>query len=833
MRAVKSTITAAGNLKRDFPDEEEEVLLLRGLRDVNVPKFLAHDLPLFDGIIADLFPGIEPPAVDYVDLYASLTAACKEQGIQDVDPFIFKVVQLYETTLVRHGLMLVGPTMAGKTCCWRTLQRAMTMLNGHGDPKFEKVRVVALNPKSITMGQLYGEFDDNTHEWTDGVLACYMRECSEDTKPDKKWMMFDGPVDAVWIENMNTVLDDNKKLCLVSGEIIQLSMQMTMMFEVEDLAVASPATVSRCGMIYMEPGALGLEPLLSSWTQRLHDGVKQHSEMLTRMFRALVPEGLRFVRRNLKETVATVPHNLVMSCFSVMDSLVKPYVRGEGDDPLTKDEREAIAAMLPSLFLFSVVWSVGASCDKGGRPQFDAFLRGIVLEAGLELAEGAMFPDTASVYEWCFDKETRTWVRWMQTIEEFKCNPDLPFSSIIVPTADTVRYTYLIDILLAQGKHVLCCGETGTGKTLNVANKLMTGLPADFVPVFMTFSARTSANMTQDIIDAKMDKRRKGVYGPPSGKKYVIFVDDLNMPMREKYFAQPPIELLRQWFDHEGWYDRKPPCAFRTIVDTQFVGSMGPPGGGRNPVTNRLLRHFNFLSFTEMSDESIERIFSTILGAYFRKYFNEGIQGITQRIVLATIQMYNNIRAELLPTPSKSHYTFNLRDLSKVVQGVTRADPRGTGQPAQILALWLHECSRVFEDRLINDEDHAWFRSQQDMLLRTHFEQGYDEVVPMERLIYGDYLVPGADPRVYAQIQDLPRLVKLVEEYLEARARWGLPAAPPFGERGGRRGCAPAAVVRKRAAAPPPPPSARNPPPPTHSPLHQTLSTPQPPPQTP
>ena len=127
------------------------------------------------------------------------------------------------------------------------------------------------------MGQLYGFTDPGTLEWQDGVLAKLVLEASKDESPEKHWILFDGPVDALWIENMNTVLDDNKKLCLNSGQIIQLTERMTMMFEVEDLAVASPATVSRCGMVYMEPESLTLSPLVTSWLNTLPEKVKANT----------------------------------------------------------------------------------------------------------------------------------------------------------------------------------------------------------------------------------------------------------------------------------------------------------------------------------------------------------------------------------------------------------------------------------------------------------------------------------------------------------------------------------------------------------------------------
>mmetsp|Transcript_9667 Transcript_9667/g.9378 ORF Transcript_9667/g.9378 Transcript_9667/m.9378 type:complete len:296 (+) Transcript_9667:1687-2574(+) len=294
-----------------------------------------------------------------------------------------KIIQLYDTIQVRHGLMIVGPTGGGKTSNYKVLQHSMSSLSAQ--EQFEKVHVDILNPKSITLGQLYGYVDSQTSEWMDGVLAKLVIECTKDTSSDLHWVMFDGPVDALWIENMNTVLDDNKKLCLNSGQIITLTNQMTMMFEVEDLAVASPATVSRCGMVYMEPASLTLQPLIPSWINSIPVKVKESAvirEKLKTLYETLLFDVTYFARKNLVEPVGTVDNNLTQSSMRILDCYFSPYVENE-IKRISKDEIAKLETMIPELFVFSFIWSIGTTTNLEGRMKFDKYFREKIKDLGI------------------------------------------------------------------------------------------------------------------------------------------------------------------------------------------------------------------------------------------------------------------------------------------------------------------------------------------------------------------------------------------------------------------------------------------------------------------
>ncbi|KAK6626143.1 hypothetical protein RUM43_006448 [Polyplax serrata] len=649
----------------------------------------------------------------------------------------------------------------------------MTRLQGKPSPSgypFEQVHTYVLNPKSITMGQLYGEFDLMTHEWTDGILPSLVRIGTASENLDKHWYVFDGPVDAVWIENMNTVLDDNKKLCLTSGEIIKLTEAQTMMFEVADLAVASPATVSRCGMVYLEPGVLGLQPFVNCWFRKLPKHAEPLIEQMNDAFNKYLFPALDLLRTSMREIVASIDSAIVTTFLHQMDIRFRPLTNPDGKPLPQKQFLASLPNLVIPFVLYSLVWSVGSTCDNASRIVFSEWLKGKVIEYNHE----PKFPSAGIVHDYRLhdggfsdpvdeaEPIPPHWVHWMADMEQFKVSPDLKYSDIEVPTVDNIRNSWQMGLLLNNYNNVLCIGPTGTGKTLTVAAKLARGMHKKFISDFIVFSARTSANQTQDLIDSKLDKRRRNVYGPPPTRRQIFFIDDLNMPALETYGAQPPIELIRQWMDFSGWYDRKEIGTFRTIIDTNFVAAMGPPGGGRNPITARLMRHFKYIAFTELEDDSKLVIFGAIVDSWMSRTSN--LKDMTEQFVRQTIRVYTVLLSEMLPTPAKTHYTFNLRDLSKVFQGVLMVSPDTINTLPSLLNLWYHENCRVFQDRLVSQSDRDWFDNLMKKVIEDSFRVPSSEVLDTEVIIYADCC---SDSRNYERVTDFQKLQTTLEEYLE------------------------------------------------------------------
>jgi len=171
----------------------------------------------------------------------------------------------------------------------------------------------------------------------------------------------------------------------------------------------------------------------------------------------------------------------------------------------------------------------------------------------------------------------------------------------------------LVDLFVSHQKPLLLIGPTGTGKSFYVKNYMMNKMSLDkYIPSFVTFTIRTTANFTQEMILSKLMKRKRGVYGPPSGKICVIFVDDMNMLVKEQYGAQPAIELLRQYFDHGHWYDVKDMSKVY-LNDILLLSAIGPTGGSKQDLYARFLRHFGLFAINSFEDKSITKIYSTLL----------------------------------------------------------------------------------------------------------------------------------------------------------------------------------------------------------------------------
>uniref|UniRef100_A0A8C3JB17 Dynein axonemal heavy chain 10 n=1 Tax=Calidris pygmaea TaxID=425635 RepID=A0A8C3JB17_9CHAR len=757
LRALKSVLVMAGELKRGSADLSEELVLMRALRDMNLPKFVFEDVPLFLGLISDLFPGLDCPRVRYPDFNDAVEQVLEEGGYVVLPDQVDKVVQMYETMLTRHTTMVVGPTGGGKSVVINTLLCYSALLG-------LLTKLYTLNPKAMSVIELYGILDPTTRDWTDGVLSNIFRDINRPTdRKERRYILFDGDVDALWVENMNSVMDDNKLLTLANGERIRLQSHCALLFEVGDLQYASPATVSRCGMVFVDPKNLKYKPYWQKWVQEREN--EQERNDLNYLFEKYVPylidmivEGIVDGRNEerLKTIVPQTDLNMVVQLTVMLKALltVQPY------DP----------DVLECFFLEALYSSLGAALLDAGRIKFDENVKRIscmstVHDDNILAKPGELPGQLPTLYDFHFDGLKKKWVPWMTLVPEYIHKPEVKFLDILVPTVDTTRTTWLLEQMVKIKRPVLLVGESGTSKTATTQN-FLSNLNKD-LNVLINFSSRTTSMDIQRNLETNVEKRTKDTYGPPMGKRLIVFMDDMNMPRVDEYGTQQPIALLKLLLEKGFLYDRGKEMNCKLLRDLDFIAAMGKAGGGRNEVDPRFISLFSVFNIPFPSEQSLNLIYASILKGH-TAMFNESVSAISDKITVCTLELYKKIIHDLPPTPSKFHYIFNLRDLSRVYNGLILTTPERFPTVTQMVRVWRNECLRVFHDRLINEADKALVQGHIKKLIEENFTDDMEHAM-RDPIIFGDFRMAlnEGEPRIYEDIQDYDAAKALFQEILE------------------------------------------------------------------
>jgi dynein heavy chain len=321
---------------------------------MNLSKLVADDVPLFLALLKDLFPKVvDPPKQFYKNIEGGSKAIIKRAKLVMWDTWFLKVIQLYETSLVRHGFMMVGPTMCGKSEVMTTLTQCLTEDNN-------ATRMCSMNPKAVTNEQLYGVKDPVSDEWTPGVFASIWQKYNNRALKYTTWIVCDGPVDAIWIENLNTVLDDNKILTLANNDRIPMTENCKITFEVENLNNASPATVSRAGIIYVSQTDLGPEPVWTQWLQKRVDisaNRDVEADIIGKCFQKWIktPDLFDFLMRQISMVMAMNDTVIMNQILNLIEGQLWKHV--ESGEVLSE-------VAYKRLVLFAIAWGFGGVCES-------------------------------------------------------------------------------------------------------------------------------------------------------------------------------------------------------------------------------------------------------------------------------------------------------------------------------------------------------------------------------------------------------------------------------------------------------------------------------------
>ncbi|CAB3408082.1 unnamed protein product [Caenorhabditis bovis] len=812
LRALKYVLVSAGNIKRDkldkvgsaaLEDIAEQQMLIQSVCETLVPKLVNEDIALLFSLLSDVFPGIHYTPNQMAELRQQIASVCDEHLLVYSDMqgemgsmWLDKVLQLYQITNLNHGLMLVGSSGSGKTMAWKVLLKALE--------KWENIEGVShvIDAKAMSKDSLYGVMDPNTREWTDGLFTSIIRKIIDNVRGEadrRQWIIFDGDVDPEWVENLNSVLDDNKLLTLPNGERLSIPPNVRIIFEVADLQYATLATVSRCGMVWFSEEVVTSEMLFERYLAMVRrvpldsetavsfsssnapvnliaeDAKPTRTIEIQRAAASaiqthfspdgLVPAALKYAVTELEHIMPPTPQRLLSSFFAMMSYSIRKMI--SHDEGLIDDsvEPEQIQNYMLRSMLTNMVWAFSGDGKWKSREMMSAFIRQTTT-ISLPPNNQACLID----YEVQLDGEWQPWLSKVPTMEIESHR--VAAADLVVPTIDTVRHEMLLAAWLAEHKPLVLCGPPGSGKTMTLLAALRSQNEMDVVNV--NFSSSTTPELLLRTFDHYCEYRRtpNGVVLAPvqMSQWLVIFCDEINLPSPDKYGTQRVISFLRQLVELNGFY-RTSDHSWVTLERIQFVGACNPPTDpGRHPMTSRFLRHVPIVYVDYPGQTSLVQIYGTFNRAMLK--MTPAVRSLADQLTGAMVDVYLASQ-EHFTQDDQPHYVYSPRELTRWVRGISEAiTPLESLTAEQLVRLWAHEAIRLFQDRLVTEEERLWTDKLVDSTAEKYFGNACRLEDALQRpLLYSCWMSKNYVPVSREELQEYvsARLKGFYEEELDVK----------------------------------------------------------------
>ncbi|GAM88599.1 hypothetical protein ANO11243_066330 [Dothideomycetidae sp. 11243] len=794
LRALKSVLVSSGALKRarilnaregDASDEVfEPQILVQSLRETIAPKLIRPDVDIMTQIEDEVFPGVKYLPATLEELKKEIGNVASESRYSLTDSWLTKIIQLYQIQNIHHGVMMVGSSGTAKSAAWKTLLEAMQRVDG-----VEGVSHI-IDPKVMSKEELYGSMDSTTREWTDGLFTSILRKIvdnlrGEDSK--RHWIVFDGDVDPEWVENLNSVLDDNRLLTLPNGERLNLPPNVRIMFEVETLKYATLATVSRCGMVWFSDDTISSGIIVQHELDKLRQvsfddldedvismvsGTAATKDLLGHVADLLIQRlSKNNFCQNALDEARKLPHIMeftdiraLTTLFSLIRKSCRTIIEYNGQHPEFPLEPEQIESYVTKKLMLALIWSFSGDCALAHRKTYGDY---IISQTGLDLPTTG---EQSSVIDFDVSLPQAQWVPWQSQVPTIDVNThSITETDVVIPTVDTVRHEEVLYSWLAEHKPLLLCGPPGSGKTMTLFSALRKLTTMEVVG--LNFSSATTPELLVKTLEQYCEYRKtlSGTTLAPTqiGRWLVLFCDEINLPAPDKYGTQRVISFLRQMVEHGGFW-KTSNKTWVTLERIQFVGACNPPtDAGRTPLGLRFLRHAPLIMVDYPGEQSLAQIYGTFNSAVLK--IIPMLRGYATALTSAMIQLYaesqKRFTADIQP-----HYVYSPRELTRWVRAVYESiRPLENLSLEGLVRIWAHEALRLFSDRLIAEDERQWTEEAVNRIALDHFPT-IDQAAALQRpILFSNWLSKNYIPVEREQLRDFvkARLRTFCEEELD------------------------------------------------------------------